>query len=154
MRIWLTNLRSRSLAVRGAVLASVVLVLLAVLGPIGWVMDGATGVAAAVAAATLCFVGTALALGLSHLFRAPEHVLYGVLTGMAARMGIPLAFGMAVHLHGGALAQNHFLHYLLVFYPVTLGVETFLSLPKTGPNVVAGSTIDLGTCPQTTQDPS
>ena len=40
MRTWLINLRSRSLALRGAVLASVVLVLLAVVGPIGWVLGG------------------------------------------------------------------------------------------------------------------
>ncbi|MEE8452013.1 MAG: hypothetical protein V3R99_08870 [Thermoguttaceae bacterium] len=154
MRTWLKNLRSRSLAVRGAVLASVVLALLALIGPIGWALDGAAGVAAAAAAAALCFVGTAAALGLSHLLRAPDHVLYGVLAGMATRMGIPLAFGMAVHLHGGALAQSHFLHYLLVFYPVALAVETFLSLPKTGPNAAAGSAIDVGTSRQTTRDPS
>ncbi|HYW80472.1 MAG TPA: hypothetical protein VE890_12895 [Thermoguttaceae bacterium] len=136
-------------------LASFVLVLLVPIGLLGWAMDGMAGTAAASVAATLCFVGAALALGLSHLLRAPEHVLYGVLMGMAARMGIPLASGMVVHLHGGALAQSHFLHYLLVFFPVTLAVETFLSLPKTGPNVVAGSAIDLGrTCRQTTQDAS
>ena len=136
MRTWLTNLRSRSLAVRGAVLVSVVLVLLALVGPVGWALDGPTGVAAATAAAALCFVGTALALGLSHLLRAPKHVLHGVLLGMIARMGIPLACGLAIHLQDGSLAQGHFLHYLLVFYPVTLAVETFLSLPKTGPNMI------------------
>lgn len=152
--MWLTNLRSRSLAVRAAVLASVVLVLLSIIGPVGWALNGAAGVGAAVAAAALCFVGSALALGLGHLFRAPEHLLYGVLAGMIARMGLPLAFGMAVHLHDGPLAQSHFLHYLLVFYPVTLAVETFLSLPKTGPNVAAGSTVDVGTSRQTTQDAS
>jgi len=48
---------------------------------------------------------------------------------MAARMGIPLAFALACHLRGGLLADAGLLYYLLLFYPVTLGVETAWLLP-------------------------
>jgi len=153
MKTWLANLRSRSLGTRTAMLASVVLVLLTVVGPIGWAMNGPIGLASAAAAAAACFAGTALALGLAHLFQAPQHVLHGVLFGMIAKMGIPLSIGLAVHLQDGALARSHFLHYLLVFFPVALAVETFLSLPKTGA-IAAGSALDVGTHGQTKQDAS
>ena len=154
MGTWIANLRGRSLAARGAMLAAVVLALFALVGPVAWAISGTAGVLAAAAAAGLCLVGASAALVLSHWLRTPERVLYGVLAGMGARMGIPLAFGMAIHLHGGALAQSHFLLYLLVFYPVTLAVETFLSLPKSGSTSTAGSTIDVGPCRQSPQDAS
>jgi hypothetical protein len=68
----------------------------------------------------------------SHLLRGPKHALAALLAGMAARMGIPLAFGLAIHLQGGPLAEAGLLYYLLVFYPVALAAETALSLPPPG----------------------
>ncbi len=48
---------------------------------------------------------------------------------MAMRMGIPLGAGLLVHLQNGALAAAGLLYCLAAFYPVTLAVETALSLP-------------------------
>ena len=97
--------------------------------PVAILLRGWEGLAAAAAAAVFCLAGATIALVVSHLFRRPKQVLAGMLLGMAARMGIPLGFGLACHLHAGALAQAGLLYYLLVFYPVTLGIETVLSLP-------------------------
>jgi hypothetical protein len=49
--------------------------------------------------------------------------------GMALRTGVPFVVGIAVHLHGGPLAQAGLLWYLLMFYPIALVVGTILSLP-------------------------
>jgi hypothetical protein len=77
-------------------------------------------------------MGAAIALLLSHQLRGPRYALHGLLAGMAARMGIPLGFALACQLHGGLLADSGLIYYLLVFYPSTLAVETFLSLPILG----------------------
>jgi len=106
-----------------------VLGLYALVAPVAGFCSGSAGLWAAAAAAVLCLAGAGLALVLSHALREPKHALYGMLLGMAARMGVPLAVGLPCHLHGGALAQAGLLYYLLVFYPVTLGVETASSLP-------------------------
>jgi len=90
-------------------------------------------VGAAAAAAGICLLGAVLALVVSHLLRGPKAVLYGMLMAMALRMGIPLVSALALHLQNGALAKAGVLYYFLVFYPVTLAVETVLSLPKTTP---------------------
>lgn len=111
-------------------LVLLVAVLYALVAPVAWYLGGLSGVWAASAAAGLCFAGAVLALLIAHLLRAPKHVLYGMLLGMAARMGIPLGSALAYHLRGGGVAEAGLLYYLLVFYPFTLGVETVLSLPK------------------------
>jgi hypothetical protein len=128
---WLAELSSRGLAARGALLAAVVLAEYALVGPLAGVLGGLPGVAAAAAAAGLCLAGAGLALVVSHAFCGrPKYALYGVLLGMALRMGIPLGLGLTCHILGMALARAGLLYYLLVFYPVTLGVETALSLPS------------------------
>ena len=71
-----------------------------------------------------------MALVLSEPLRRPQYVLTLVHVGMMIRMGIPLAAALAVYFVGGPLADAGFLYYLVVFYPVTLTVETFLSLPE------------------------
>ena len=109
----------------------VVVGLYALVAPVAGFCGGAAGIWAAAAAALLCLAGAGLALVVSHALREPNHALYGMLLGMAARMGIPMGFGLLCHLQGGALAEAGLLYYLLVFYPVTLGVETALSLPST-----------------------
>ena len=54
-------------------------------------------------------------------------------------MGIPLVGALVFHLQGGVLAEAGLLVYLVVFYPVSLGVETYLSLPPTGPTRAPGT---------------
>ena len=109
---------------------AVAVLLYALLTPIALFFGGVAGLWAAAAAAALCLGGAGIALVISYSLRSPARALYGMLLGTAARMAIPLGFGLAAHLHGGPLAEAGLLYYLLVFYPVTLGVETALSLPQ------------------------
>lgn len=130
MTAWLSNLRTRGLALRAAVLGIVVLGSGATASPVAWWLGGAAGVTAAAAAAFLCLAGAILALVAGHLFRGPRHAWSALLAGMAARSGIPLVAALAIHLRGGPLAEAGLLYYLLVFYPITLTMETLLSLPQ------------------------
>jgi hypothetical protein len=130
MVAWLHNLRSRGLAVQAIVLGTVVLVAFAVVGLVAFRRGGANGLAAAALAATLCLLGATIALITCHLLRGPRRAIAALSLGMASRMGIPLAFGLAVHLRGGPLAEAGLLYYVALFYPVTLAVETLLSLPE------------------------
>ena len=126
--IWAES-AGRRLALRGGVLGLAVAVLAAVLLPVAGWMDGGAGVAAAAVAAAVCMSGAAGALGISHLLRGPELALPSLLLGMAARTGLPLLLAIVIQFRGGPLADAGFLYYLLVFYPVTLSLETVLSLP-------------------------
>ena len=128
---WLRELPNRGIAVQVAALMGVTLAVLAMAGSVALVLGGGTALAAAVVAAGACLAGAVAALIASHALAGASLALAALLTGMAARLGIPLALGLAIHLHGGPLAEAGLLYYLLLFYPVTLGVETLLSLPAT-----------------------
>ena len=110
-------------------LALAVLAVFLATAPVAAWLDGWMAIFGATAAAGVCLFASGLALVISHLLRAPEKVLYGMLLGMTVRMGIPLGIGLGCQLRGGVLADSGMLYYLLVFYPVTLLVETILSLP-------------------------
>ena len=64
-----------------------------------------------------------------------------VLLGMFARMGIPLLVCIIVYLRGGRLAEAGFVYYLLVFYFVTLVVETVLLVGNARPPVTEKPTV-------------
>lgn len=130
MVIWLSNLRNRSVVFRAAVLGIVVLVAFAMIGPVAVRLGGSVALAAASLAAALCLTGATVALVVGNFLRGPRHALAALAAGMAVRMGVPLAPALAIHLQGGPLAEAGLLYYLLVFYPVTLAVETALSLPE------------------------
>jgi hypothetical protein len=143
MDTWLENLRSRGLGRRALVLGLVTLAMYAVVAPVAGCLGGQAAIWAATVAAGLCLAGTGSALVASHFLRGTKRALCGMLVGTMLRMGIPLIFGLGCHLHGGFLAQAGLLYYLLVFYPVTLAVETVLSLPLVdqrghGPNASRG----------------
>jgi hypothetical protein len=129
METWFAKLRGRSLAARAAFLGLVVVGLYGVVSPAAGLWGGWAGLWAAAAAAGVCLAGALSALVASHVLSGPKYALAAMLAGTAARMGIPLAFALACQLHGGALAEAGLLYYLLIFYPVTLGIETVLSLP-------------------------
>jgi hypothetical protein len=129
MATWLANLSHRGLRTRGMVLGLVVLGTYGLVAPVAGLLSGLAGLWTAAAAAAFCLAGAEVALLVSPLSRRPKRALFGMLLGMAARMGIPLGFGLGCHVQGGVLAQTGLLYYLLVFYPVTLGVETALWLP-------------------------
>ena len=129
MRIWLQDVRSRSLPYRCAVLGLPVIVLYALVAPVAEHSHGVMGLMACLCAAVVCLAGALLALLAQYNFRRSGDALLSLLVGMAARMGLPLAVGLALYVHGGPLAQAGLLYYFLVFYPVTLLVETALTLP-------------------------
>ncbi|MEN6451121.1 MAG: hypothetical protein ABFC96_11575 [Thermoguttaceae bacterium] len=143
---WLVNLRTRGLITRGIVLAAAVLALLAVVAPVAWRLSGAVGVAAAAAAAGACLAGAASALALSGLFRQQRQAAALMVTGIAARMGLPLALALAIQFRGGPLAEAGLLYYLVVFYPAALTAEIAMSLP------IAGSAVTPRTDPPTADE--
>jgi hypothetical protein len=145
MAKWLDNLRNRGVAVRAAVLGAAVVCALALAIPVAAYLYGAAAILAATVAACLCLAGAAFALIVTDLLRGPQHALAALLMGMAARMGPPLIFGLAIQVRGGLLVQAGMLYYLLVFYAVALAVETALSLPPsrrpTAPTQVSSNVV-------------
>jgi len=122
-------IRRQGLAVREALLTVVTVVVFALVGPVAYGQSGESGLWAAAAAAAVCLAGASVALAVGECFRSPERAVIGLGVSMAPRMGIPLGFALWVHLAGGVLAESGFLYYLVVFYAVTLAVETSLWLP-------------------------
>lgn len=102
---------------------------LLVLGWIAYSNYGRAGVAAAALAATICWVGgsTALMITASVGVGTPDAVK-GVLAAIFFRMGLPLFMVMALHRRGGWLVEAGVLEMILVFYLVTLAVETTLAV--------------------------
>ena len=127
---WFKELRDRPLTAQLGVLGLAVAAVFAVVGPLAWSGRGMAGLAAAAIAAAICLLGAALALVACHKLRDPKYGLQCMLIGTLLRMGIPLGAALAVQAQGGALAQAGLLVYLIVFYPVTLGLEVFMSLPS------------------------
>lgn len=147
MSIWLEYLRTRSLIVKLVVLAAVVAVPLAVVGPIAGSSHGAAGWAAAATAAGLCLAGAAAALACASCVRDRKNAWKGVLAGMLPRMGIPLGFALFFHVQGGMLAEAGLLIWLVIFYPITLTVETVLSLPANESPLECPGTSQPKECP-------
>ena len=131
MVAWLSSLRNRGVAARAMILGAVVLAALAATAPVAIRLGGSVALAAAAMAAVLCLAGAAAALVIVDRLRTPNSALAALWIGMSVRTGVPLAIGMAIHLHGGPLAQAGLLWYLLLFYLIALAVGTFLSLPPT-----------------------
>lgn len=123
------GLREASLARQAAVLSLAVAVICAGLAPIASQLSGRAGLAAVVLAAGSCLLGAEAALLVSRLDLGGD-IRFGVLLGAFPRMGIPLSVGVVAQTQGGSLAEAGVLIYFLVFYPVTLGLGTFMSLPQ------------------------
>lgn len=115
-----------SLAWSSGVLAAATLGCCAVAGPAAFLLSGRMGLGAACLAALSCYLGATGALLLAHWFRGPKNLLPRVLGGMFLRMTVPLAAVLGVQLTRSPLAEAGFVYYLLMFYLVTLAVETGL----------------------------
>jgi hypothetical protein len=132
MKEKLSKLQCGGVLLQLGALVLVVAVAVAVVAPVALYLSGGIGLASAAIAASLCLAGAVVALVAARLFHGSSGALAGMLLGMAARMVIPLGGGFACHVQGGPLAEAGLLYYLLVFYPITLALETWLSLPETG----------------------
>ena len=110
-------------------LGGVVLMVGAVVLPFGWAMSGnRAGFLAGAAAGGVCLLAAAVALTVSEPFRKPQYMLALVNVGMMTAWESPWR-RIGGTFRGGPLAEAGFLYYLVVFYPVTLAVETFLACP-------------------------
>jgi hypothetical protein len=76
----------------------------------------------------VCWFSASLSLVVAHRCQLRGSAMVGVFAGMLIRMSIPLAVGVAVTAHGGALAREGLFGQLLIFFLLTLVVETWLSL--------------------------
>jgi hypothetical protein len=132
MRIRAAGLRNLTLPGREAVLALAVLAVYAAVAPVAWCQDGRTGLAAAAVAAGFCWLGAGLALVAYRLPGDPKLAYVRLLAGMFPRMGIPLAAALVFRIRGGVLAEAGLLIYLVVFFLVTLALDTALGLPQPG----------------------
>jgi hypothetical protein len=130
MRFSPAALRSRGPWACQIALALVVLTACAVAAASARLLSGPWGPAAAGVSALSCWFGAAAALAATTMLARHGNGLAGLLAGMAFRMAIPLASVVVFHLVGGPLVQAGLLYYFLFFYPLTLAVETALSLPQ------------------------
>jgi len=105
-----------------------------VVGPVAAYMGGVEALRAAAVAALVCLAGSELGLAASLPFRNPQTLWLGVLLGMLPRLGIPLGFAAFFSFQGGRLANAGFLYYLLVFYLVSLAVETAVMVLRASVN--------------------
>jgi hypothetical protein len=133
MANWITDLPNGSLAARAAALWVATLALGVLVAPVAGLLGGGAGIAASAVAGAACLAGATTALVLCDLLRGPHLALHGILLGMMVRMGLPLGCALIGHFAVPALANAGLLFYLLVFYPVTLAIETALSLPRRKP---------------------
>lgn len=129
MKDWLIRLRNSRWTVQSAALAGTVLLAGMAVAPVAIWQAGKEGLAAVVAAAALCLAGAEVALLLGWRFREPHRAWIGFTIGMVPRMGVPLVAALIANFSAGPLVDCGFLYYLIVFYFVTLGLETAVSVP-------------------------
>lgn len=94
----------------------------------GFVRFEWSGILAAATAAVVCLVGAEAALLITIWFRDTEMKIPSVLLGTIFRTGIPLVFGMLAYYAGGPLAEAGLFGMILVYYLLTLAVETILAV--------------------------
>jgi len=129
MTNWVLKSRDWGLAAHSAVLGAAVLALACLVAPLAMVAGGVPGLAASAVAGGVCLLGAWAALLVCHAFRRTKYALAAVLAAMVPRMGIPLGLALLLHFRVPMLADGGLFYYLLVFYPVTLTLETLLVLP-------------------------
>ena len=126
---FLAQIARLGLAARCGLVTLAVAIALAIAGALAFRLHEGAGVAAAGVAAGVCLLGSIAALTVSQFLQGPEAALRRVLASMALRMFVPLAFCLVVAALGGPLAEAGCVYYVLVFYLVTLAVDTVLALP-------------------------
>ena len=97
---------------------------LAFAAPVAYGCSGPVGLRAAVPADATCCLGAIGSLCVSPWLRSPSRMLIATLVGMSTRLGVSLSAATVIQLTGGPLAEAGFVYYLLLFYMVTLIVET------------------------------
>ncbi len=116
---------------RTCVLATIWLISALVVVPWAHVAGPRQAGAAALAAWATCVGSGGLAWFLVQRYGQPHQALLQVVVAMAARTGIPLGVCMVVYRRPGIWADAGFVYYLLIFYFVTLVLETMLQAART-----------------------
>ncbi len=96
--------------------------------PLAFALRGTNGLLAVGVAAGVCWFGAVITLPIAALFRGPSAMMYGLALSMLGRTMLPLVLGVALHFASPMLADAGMIYYLLVFYLLTLAVETVLAV--------------------------
>jgi hypothetical protein len=92
--------------------------------PLANYLHGADGISASIAAAVVCWGGTALALVVTALLQRRLGVGLAALAGMSARLTLPLVVAVVWQVEGGRLTEAGAVYYLIAFYQIALLIET------------------------------
>jgi hypothetical protein len=112
-------------------------------------VDSPTWLTTAVAA-FVCWFSASLSLIVAHHYRLHGSAMVGTFAGMFIRMAIPMAVGVAVTAHGGFLAREDLFGQLVVFFLLTLAVETWLSVALARATISSTGTTAKKVSPLTT----
>ena len=113
-------------------LAVAVVATLGVVVPAVRSQHGSAGVEAAVVAAVVCWLSGGLALASLMWWRRQNLPIQGALSAIGVRTFIPLGAGVFLSSRGGALAEAGVFGLIVVFYLVTLVVDTLISVKIVG----------------------
>ncbi|MCA9102566.1 MAG: hypothetical protein R3C10_27915 [Pirellulales bacterium] len=114
------------LARQSVLLFALLLLAAALTAPVGWYLDGTSGLIAALLASLFCLAGGLATLAACRLCPSEHRALFAVAIGMLLRTSIPLVLALAVRgLVPGVFAAG-LLYFVLIDYLVCLAVETWL----------------------------
>ena len=131
--------RSPSLMLACLLLAIAALVAGLAAGWFACIRQGAAGVAAVAVADACCSLSATAALLLAGSLRNTPHAISGILGGTLVRMTAPLAAAAGCKLVAPELFQAGLLGWMVVFFLLTLAIETLLLV-----GVVSSSRVALG----------
>lgn len=100
-------------------------------------------------AAGICWFGATTSLVLLHVMRLRGSPIAGLLIGMVIRMTIPLFIALMATIQHSGLAEAGLAGQLVVFYLLSLAIETVLSLvlAKSVPRVTISSAVSSSRSP-------
>jgi hypothetical protein len=127
---WVAQVGSWSLTARACLLILIALLALAAVTPFALTWQGTHGVMVSIIAMGVCLTGMLGALIAGEWLAGEKLALVNMGVGMTLRMGIPLGTCLVVQGMGGPLAEGGFAANLLVYYPLLLVAETFLTVAR------------------------
>ncbi len=110
------------------VLTAILLPVAAVVSYVGYLQYGRYGVAASAAAAVICWLAGMAALFVTAATRNTPSALSGILLSMLLRTGVPLLAAVVLSHTIRELAVAGLFGFFVVFYLLTLCLETLLSV--------------------------
>lgn len=115
-----------SLPVACFVLFAIVLAAWAIVGVMAFRRQGAIGLQATAIAAFTCWFSATVALVLAGILRDTPHAVSGILGGTLIRLMLPLAVAAGCQASNSVFAKAGLFGYLVLFFLLTLTVETLL----------------------------